>query len=79
MWSAIVMAGLLFGLGHLPGAAAAGVKITRLIVTTAVGLNMVVAVAFGWLFWQYGLLAAIVAHALLHAVWYPFEKGEGQA
>jgi hypothetical protein len=74
MWVAIVVAGLLFGLGHLPGVAAAGVKVTGLIVITAITLNMVVAVACGWLFWQYGLLAAIVAHALFHAVWHPLER-----
>ncbi len=74
MWVAIVVAGLLFGLGHLPGVMAAGVKLTKLIVATAISLNMVVALAFGWLFWQYGLLAAIVAHALLHAVWHPLER-----
>ncbi len=74
MWTAIVVAGMLFGLGHLPGAMAVGVEITKLIVVGAIALNMVVALAFGWLFWQYGLLAAIVAHALLHAVWHPLER-----
>jgi len=74
MWTAIVVAGLLFGLGHLPGAMASGVKITKLIVVTALALNMVVALSSGWLFWRYGLLAAIVAHALLHAVWHPLEQ-----
>ena len=74
MWTAIVVAGLLFGLGHLPGAVAAGVKITRRIVVTALVLNMVVAVSCGWLFWRHGLLAAIVAHALVHAVWHPLER-----
>jgi hypothetical protein len=74
MWVAIVVAGLLFGLGHLPGVMAVGVKLTKPIVGMAVALNMVAALAFGWLFWQYGLLAAIVAHALLHAAWYPFER-----
>ena len=76
MWVAIVVAGLLFGLGHLPGAMAVGVKITKLVVAMAIALNMVVALAFGWLFWQHGLLAAIVAHALLHAVWHPIERAK---
>ena len=74
MWVAIVVAGLLFGLSHLPSVVAVGVKLTKPIVGMAVALNMVAALAFGWLFWQYGLLAAIVAHALLHAAWYPFER-----
>ncbi len=74
MWVAISAAGLLFGLGHLPSVMAAGVKPTKLIVAMAISLNMVVGLAFGWLFWQHGLLAAIVAHALLHAAWYPLER-----
>jgi hypothetical protein len=74
MWAAIVSAGVLFGLGHLPGVMAAGVKITKLIVAAALALNMVVSLACGWLFWQHGLLAAMIAHALLHAVWHPMEK-----
>jgi membrane protease YdiL (CAAX protease family) len=78
MWTAIVVAGLLFGLGHLPGAMASGVKITKLIVVTALALNMVVALSSGWLFWRHGLLAAIVAHGLLHAVWHPLERSRGR-
>ena len=74
MWTAIVGGGVLFGLGHLPGAAAAGVKITRLILAAALVLNLLVALVFGWLFWQHGLLAAIVAHAMVHATWYPLER-----
>jgi len=73
MWTAIALAGLLFGVGHLPGVAAAGVKITKPVVFAAISLNGVVALAFGWLFWQHGLLAAIIAHALLHAVWHPLD------
>lgn len=74
MWVAIVVAGLLFGLGHLPSVMAEGVKLSRSIVGMALVLNMVVGVAFGWLFWQYGLLAAIAAHGLLHVVWQRFES-----
>lgn len=32
-----------------------------------------VGIAFGWLFWQYGLLAAILSHALIHVLWFPIE------
>ncbi|NNF27717.1 MAG: CPBP family intramembrane metalloprotease [Gemmatimonadetes bacterium] len=74
MWVAIVVSGVLFGVGHLPGVAAAGISITRVIVAAAVVLNGLVALVFGWLFWQYGLLAAIVAHALVHAFWHPLER-----
>ncbi len=59
MWVAILIAGLLFGLGHLPGAVAQGATLDRTVVSTAIVLNMIVAVACGWLFWKHGLLAAI--------------------
>ena len=74
MWTAILLSGLLFGLGHLPGVAAVRVPITGLIISAAVVLNWLVAVVFGWLFWQHGLLAAIVAHGLVHACWHPLER-----
>ena len=73
MWVAIFIAGLLFGLGHLPGAVAQGATLDRTVVSTAIVLNMIVAIACGWLFWKHGLLAAILAHALIHIVWYPLD------
>lgn len=74
IWTAIVVSGVLFGLGHLPGAVAVGVPLTRTIVVMAIVLNLLVAVGFGWLFWRSGLLAAIVAHALVHVLWYPIDR-----
>ncbi len=70
-WGANVFAALIFGLGHLP-AAAALVPITSLVVARAIVLNGVAAVPFGWLFQRNGIEAAMVAHfaadILLHAV-----------
>ncbi len=60
-WLAIVLAAVLFGLGHLP-ATRAITKITPMLTMRAILLNGVAGVAFGWLFWQYGLEAAMVAH-----------------
>ena len=74
MWTAIVVAGLLFALGHLPGVVAAGLKLSPFILVAVITLNMVVSLACGWLFWKHGLLAAVIAHALLHAVWHPVER-----
>jgi hypothetical protein len=39
-----------------------------------IGLNLWASLIFGWLFWQYGLLSAMLAHMLFHLVWYPFER-----
>ncbi|HEX9038342.1 MAG TPA: CPBP family glutamic-type intramembrane protease [Ktedonobacterales bacterium] len=60
-WVANILAAVLFGLGHLP-ATAALVKLTPLLVVRAILLNGVVGVATGYLYIQYGLEAAILAH-----------------
>ncbi len=74
MWTAILVAGVLFGLGHLPGLSAMGVKMTGFLVVSTVGLNLWAAVIFGWLFWQYGLYAAMIGHMIFHLVWYPLDR-----
>lgn len=58
---AIVLAAIIFGLGHLPITASL-TKITPLVVGRAVILNGVGGVVFGWLFWKKGLESAIIAH-----------------
>ncbi|MGQ9715917.1 MAG: CPBP family intramembrane glutamic endopeptidase, partial [Anaerolineae bacterium] len=61
MWTANVLAAVLFGLGHLP-ATAALVPLTPLMVLRAIVLNGVVGVACGWLYWRRGLEMAMGAH-----------------
>ena len=73
VWAAIVISGLLFGLGHLPGYLASGCKRTPLFLGAMISLNLWASLIFGWLFWQVGLLAAMVAHMLFHLVWLPFD------
>jgi hypothetical protein len=58
---AIVLAAILFGLGHLPITAAL-TTITPLIVVRAIVLNGIGGIVFGWLFWKKGLESAILAH-----------------
>lgn len=65
---AIVAAALLFGIGHLPAAAAMGANLSPSVVAYIVVGNTVPGVLFGFLYWRYGLEAAIIAHALGHAV-----------
>jgi hypothetical protein len=60
-WTAILLAAVLFGLGHLP-ATKALTQLTPLIVTRALVLNGIVGIATGWLYWQYGLEAAMLTH-----------------
>lgn len=73
-WIAILLAGLLFALGHIPGSIAAGAMKTPMFYAATLILNGWASIIFGWLFWQHGLVAAMLAHALLHLLWYPIEK-----
>ena len=60
---AIVLAAVLFGIGHLPALAALGTaSLTFANIVYVVGLNALCGCAFGWLFWRYGLEHAMVAH-----------------
>lgn len=72
-WAAIVISGLLFGVGHLPGLFAAGAQKSSLLYVSAIGTNLWVSLGLGWLFWQYGLIAAVAGHMLFHLAWYPLD------
>jgi len=65
MWTAIVIAAVLFGVGHLP-ALAQSVSLTPALVARTVLLNAVAGALFGWLYWRRSLEAAMVAHASFH-------------
>lgn len=65
VWTAIILAALLFGIGHLP-ALAALVALTPLLVARTVFLNALGGVLFGWLFWRRSLEVAMLAHASAH-------------
>lgn len=61
MWLAIIIAAILFGLGHLP-ATATVVPITPIVVVRALLLNGIGGLAFGWLYWKKGLEYGMAAH-----------------
>lgn len=61
MATAMVLAALLFGLGHLPTAFAIW-EPSALVVARTVLLNAALGLPFGWLYWKYGLEHAMVAH-----------------
>jgi membrane protease YdiL (CAAX protease family) len=67
LWTAILLAAVLFGAGHLP-ATSAIVPLTPVIVTRTIVLNTIAGVVFGWLFWRRSLEAAMIAHASSHVV-----------
>ena len=60
-WLSIIIAALIFGLGHLPATRALA-PLTPLIILRALLLNGIVAVGTGYLYWQHGLLVAMLAH-----------------
>jgi membrane protease YdiL (CAAX protease family) len=61
MWSSIIIAALVFGLGHLPITSSL-IEITPLVVLRALVLNGIGGVVFGRLYWKKGLEAAMIAH-----------------
>lgn len=73
MWAVIVVSGVLFGLGHQPSYRTAGCQVTPLFLGLMIPLNLWATLICGWLFWQYGLLAAMIAYMLYHLVWMPFD------
>jgi len=74
VWAAIVLAALLFGIGHLP-ALASLVALTPLIVFRTVLLNALGGLLFGWLFWRRNLETAMVAHAAGHVGFFVINVG----
>lgn len=74
VWVAIAVSGLLFGLGHLPGLFASGAQKTSLLYIAAIGTNLWASLGFGWLYWQFGLIAAVTSHMLFHLAWYPVDR-----
>lgn len=65
MITAILVAAVLFGLGHLPAAAMMG-ELTPATVVRVLVLNALAGTVFGCLYWRRGLDSAMVAHAAAH-------------
>jgi len=61
VWTAIVLAAVVFGIGHLPAAAILG-PLTALAITRVLVLNSAAGIVYGWLYWRRGLIAAMIAH-----------------
>ena len=61
IWLAIVLAAVIFGLGHLP-ATSQITELTGLVIIRAVVLNGAGGIIFGWLYCKNGLESAMIAH-----------------
>ncbi|ASQ44965.1 CPBP family glutamic-type intramembrane protease [Legionella clemsonensis] len=74
VWIALFLSGIVIALGQLPAYLAAGCQSSRRFIYSMLLLNSWQAMLFGWIFWQYGLIAAIGAHILFHIGWYLYDK-----
>ncbi len=70
-WAAILIAALLFGLGHLPAASMVWGLDAGVVARTLL-LNGIGGVVFGWLYWKRGFEMAVLSHfaadLVLHAL-----------
>lgn len=69
-WLAIFASAVLFGVGHLPAAHALAGDLSFPVMVYVIGGNSAFGMLAGWLFWRFGLEAAILAHAMTHVVAY---------
>lgn len=68
VWAAIAFSALAFGAGHLPAASALAGGLSIPVVIYVLGANTMFGIVFGYLFWRWGLEAAMLAHASAHVV-----------
>jgi hypothetical protein len=61
-WSANVSMAVLFGLGHLPALKNLLGQIPLLVLARTLLLNAPIGLICGWLYWRYGIEAAVTAH-----------------
>jgi membrane protease YdiL (CAAX protease family) len=70
--AALIVSALAFGAGHLPATAMVFGSLTPIVVTRTVLLNTVGGLAFGAVYWRWGLEHAMVAHfagdVVLHVI-----------
>jgi hypothetical protein len=67
-WTANVLFALAFGAAHLPTESAIGLPLNPLVITSTLVLNGIGGLAFGWLFWTFGLESAMLAHFFADAI-----------
>lgn len=74
IWISIFISGLVFAVSQIPAYLAAGCTSNRRFIYSLILLSLYQSILFGYLFWQYGLIAAILAHMLFHLGWTVFEN-----
>lgn len=71
-WIANIITTILFGLGHLPALKGLLGTVPRTMIVRSLLLNAPVGLVCGWLFWTYGIEAAMVAHFSADIVYHVF-------
>ncbi|WP_454785408.1 CPBP family intramembrane glutamate endopeptidase [Legionella sp. WA2024007413] len=74
IWISIFISGLVLVVSQLPVYIASGCTSTRRFIYSLIILSLYQSLLFGYLFWQWGLIAAILAHMLFHLGWAAFES-----
>lgn len=74
IWISIFISGLIFAISQIPAYLAAGCTSSRRFIYSVIMLSLYQSLLFGYLFWQYGLMAAILSHMLFHIGWAAFEN-----
>jgi membrane protease YdiL (CAAX protease family) len=67
-WTGLIIAALVFALGHLPILYALAGSPPVWVVGVALTANLLAGMVFGYLYWRAGLETAMMAHALSHVV-----------
>jgi hypothetical protein len=71
-WSINVVMAIVFGIGHLPALKSLVGKVSHVMLLRTLLLNAPVGLICGWLFWTYGIEAAIAAHFSADIVYHVF-------
>jgi len=71
-WVSNIVLTILFGLGHLPALKNLVGHISRALFARSLLLNAPIGLLCGWLFWTYGIEAAIIAHFSADMVYHVF-------
>jgi hypothetical protein len=69
-WIANIVLALLFALGHVPTLKAMVGTISPMLLARTLLLNMAVGIICGWVFWNYGIVAAMIVHFIADIVYH---------
>lgn len=71
---ALLVSSLVFALFHLAGARQIDYASSNAEKGLIITHNAWAGIIFGYLMWKYGLPAAMISHAFMHAAWFPIEN-----